>query len=352
MNPKTTEPDTLPATAPHDQLGRTMRDLRISLIDQCNMRCRYCMPEERFGRNYPFLKQRELLSFDAILRIIRAAETLGVEKVRLTGGEPLLRRKLDILIARIAAETGVRDIALTTNGLLLADRVRDLKRAGLQRVNLSLDALDAATFSRMSGGYGDPERVLAALDASIDAGVKVKINSVIRRNVNDDQILPLLKLAMQRGVEVRFIEYMDVGASNGWQRSQVFSESEILERITTEMGPVRALPCEWSAVARRYELESHANCRWGVIASITRPFCGGCVRARISADGKLYTCLFSDHGTDLRPSLAPDQAPDAVIDTLREVWLQRSDRYSEQRDAARTETTSPAHRVEMSYIGG
>lgn len=333
---------------PKDQLGRPLRDLRVSLIDQCNMRCRYCMPAEIFGPDYPFLKQKDLLSFDSILHIIRAGEALGVEKVRLTGGEPLLRRHLDTLIARIDGETGIRDIALTTNGLLLAPRIRDLQRSGLRRVNLSLDALNPETFSQMGGGYGSPGRVLEALQSCLDAGVGVKINCVVRRGVNDHQILPLLELGIQQGVEVRFIEYMDVGASNGWKRSQVFSEADILDRVASTWGPVNQLPSDLTAVARGFELASQPGYQWGVIASITRPFCGGCVRARISADGKLYTCLFSDRGIDLKPSLEAERPAEAVFEAMRECWIGRKDRYSELRDSA----AGSSNRVEMSYIGG
>ncbi len=325
-----------------------MRDLRISLIDQCNMRCRYCMPAEIFGANYPFMETKDLLTFDDIIRVIQAAEQLGVEKVRLTGGEPLLRKNIDQLIARIDSETGIRDIALTTNGLLLARKAAQLKASGLHRVNLSLDALDPEIFNRMSGGYGSPDRVIAALDACMEQGMQVKLNTVVRRGVNDDQILPLLRFGMQRGVEVRFIEYMDVGSSNGWARADVFSETEILEQVQLGLGAVQRLPVDVTAVARSFTLPEFDHYRWGIIASITRPFCGGCVRARVSANGKLYTCLFSDHGHDLSAFLGPEAEETKLLQVMKDCWLGRKDQYSELRETL----PHSRERVEMSYIGG
>ena len=333
---------------PSDQLGRPMRDLRISLIDQCNLRCRYCMPAEIFGPDYPFLSRDKLLSFDDIVRIVQVAEKFGVEKVRLTGGEPLLRRGIDTLISRLRAETTVEDIALTTNGLLLARDIERLKKSGLGRVNLSLDALDPETFRAMSGGLGDPERVLHGLNRCLEHGLKVKINSVIKRGVNEGQIIPLMQLGMKHGVEVRFIEYMDVGASNGWERTQVFSETEILEVVTAEFGTSQALPVDPTAVARNFLLKGQREYRWGIIASVTRPFCGGCVRARIAADGKLFTCLFSDAGHDLRPYLGSDEKLPLLEASMAGIWGRRKDRYSEQRGAV----GRSSDRVEMSYIGG
>jgi len=325
-----------------------MRDLRISLIDQCNLRCRYCMPAEIFGPDYPFLSRKELISFDDVIRIVKVAEGFGVEKVRLTGGEPLLRRGLDELVSRIYNETNVGDIALTTNGLLLGRNIGKLKASGLQRVNLSLDALDPKTFLEMSGGFGDPSKVLYGLDRCLEHGVKVKINTVVKRGVNEDQILPLLRLGMKYGVEVRFIEFMDVGASNGWERTQVFSEREIVDRVSEEFGSVRALPVDPTAVARNYRLEEQNGYKWGVIASVTRPFCAGCVRARVAADGKLYTCLFSDRGHDLKPFLGSDEKIPQLKQEITSIWMGRKDRYSELRG----NVEKSARKVEMSYIGG
>ena len=306
------------------------------------------MPAEIFGPDYPFLSRKELLSFDQILEITKAAEKMGVEKVRLTGGEPLLRRNIDQLIARIHDETQIEDIALTTNGLLLARQAAQLKASGLKRVNLSLDALDENVFAGMSGGFGSPEQVLEALDASLEAGLRVKVNSVIRRGVNDNQIQSLIRLGIEKAVEVRFIEYMDVGASNGWERQQVFSEAEILNRVEAEFGKTISQPVEAMAVARNYVLPEQGHYEWGVIASITRPFCGGCVRSRISADGKLYTCLFSDHGFDLRPYFSKSSDSDNLLNQMRRIWLGRKDRYSEERETSQPST----ERVEMSFIGG
>ena len=306
------------------------------------------MPAEIFGPDYPFLSRKELISFDDVVRIVKVAEGFGVEKVRLTGGEPLLRRGLDDLVSRIHNETKVGDIALTTNGLLLGRSIEKLKQNGLKRVNLSLDALDPTTFLEMSGGLGDPAKVLHGLDRCLEHGVKVKINTVVKRGVNEHQILPLLHLGMKHGVEVRFIEFMDVGASNGWQRTQVFSEREILERVSEEFGPVRALAVDPMAVARNYCLDEQQGYTWGVIASVTRPFCAGCVRARVAADGKLYTCLFSDRGHDLKPVLGSDEKIPDLKQAIASIWTGRKDRYSELRGSIE----KSASKVEVSYIGG
>jgi len=289
----------------------------------------------------------QVLSFDEIMQIIHAAEKLGVEKIRLTGGEPLLRRNIHQLISRIHSETGIKDIALTSNGLLLAKQARQLRECGLKRVNLSLDAVDPTVFAAMSGGYGHPDRVIDAMRSALDVGLKVKLNTVIKRGINENQIVPLLRLAMEFQVEIRFIEYMDVGASNGWERSQVFSESEILKMAEQTFGSVRSIPEDPLAVSRTYSLTEHGNYRWGIIASISRPFCGGCVRARVSSNGKLYTCLFSQHGYDLRGYLREGRQ-DQLLSALEQIWIRRDDRYSELRDS------SSAHheRIEMSYIGG
>lgn len=322
-----------------------MRDLRISLIDQCNMRCRYCMPADVFGPNYPFLSAQQLLSFDQIIRVIQAGERLGVSKLRLTGGEPLMRKEIDALMARIRQETGIRDLAITTNGLLLERQAKLLKNNGLARVNLSLDAIELEPFRRMSGGYGRPELVIRALDSALDAGLHVKINSVIKRGVNDDQILPLLQLGIDRGVEVRFIEYMDVGASNGWTRADMFSEAEILERVERGYGRILPMRVSPTAVARNFELEQQGLYKWGIIASVTRPFCAGCVRARISSDGHLFTCLFNECGHDLREYL---NASDRLFERMKAIWLGRNDRYSELRGSP----DAGSRKVEMSSIGG
>jgi cyclic pyranopterin phosphate synthase len=331
-----------------DALNRPMRDLRISLIDQCNMRCRYCMPAEVFGPDYPFLSRKQLLSFSEIVRIVKASEPLGVKKIRLTGGEPLLRRGIEDVIQQISSETSIVDIALTTNGLRLPQKAALLKSKGLVRVNLSFDALDPEVFHQMSGGYGALSQVLEALDACLETGLEVKINTVVKRGVNDGEIVELLALGIERGVEVRFIEYMDVGLSNGWQRKHVFTESEMLKKISAAFGVPEALPVDPMAVSRGYVLPEQNDYKWGVIASVTRPFCGGCVRARVSADGKLYTCLFSNHGHDLRPFLQTTSGISELQKRIAGLWAGRSDQYSQLRNTADT----ISDRVEMSYIGG
>jgi GTP 3',8-cyclase len=304
------------------------------------------MPAEVFGADYPFLHQGELLSIDSMVRVVQAASQLGVKKLRLTGGEPLLRRNLPELVARLHQEGGVPDMAMTTNGLLLRRALPALKNAGLGRINLSLDAVDPQVFLTMSGGRGAVQDVLGALDACLQAGMPVKLNMVVKRGWNDREIESLLSLGLQRRVEVRFIEYMDVGTRNGWQRTEVYAEREILARIRQSFGTVEAVPSEPHAVARKYRLSDQGGAAFGIIASITRPFCGGCVRARVSADGKLFTCLFSDHGYDLRPHLEDTQA---LVMAMGDVWRGRKDRYSELREQL---ADHPHQRVEMSYIGG
>ena len=330
-----------------DQLGRGLRDLRISLTDQCNMRCRYCMPAEVFGPKYPFLKNREKLTFQEIVRLARIAESFGIEKIRLTGGEPLLRRKMPDLVKQLSNETGVKDIALTTNGLLLAKYATQLKKNGLTRINLSLDALDTITFKKMSGGFGDLEIVIRAIDLCQKLDIPLKLNAVIRNGVNDNQLIPLLEYGIRKRLEVRFIEYMDVGGSNQWQQTDVYSEKNILDTVSRYFGWVSPLPDAPNAVARSYRI-AEKDYTFGIIASISRPFCGGCVRARISSDGKLYTCLFANTGFDLRELLRGGAEDIEIREQLRNVWGLREDRYSELRSTLGKKTKS----VEMPYIGG
>ena len=305
------------------------------------------MPAEVFGPKYPFLKSKQLLTFNEIVRLARIAESLGIQKIRLTGGEPLLRRKMPDLVRQLTNETGIQDIALTTNGLLLLKHAAQLKKNGLKRINLSLDALDTLTFRKMSGGYGDLETVVRAIELCRELEFPLKINAVLKNGVNDNQIVPLLEFGMRRGIEVRFIEYMDVGSSNHWIRADVVSEKAILDTVSRYFGWIAPMPDTPTAVSRYYRI-AERDYVFGIIASISRPFCGGCVRARISSDGKLYTCLFANSGFDLRELLRSGVDDTEIREQLRRVWQLREDRYSELRGIIGKKAGS----VEMPYIGG
>lgn len=331
-----------------DLLGRSLRDLRISVTDRCNFRCTYCMPKEIFGENYAFLPRSEILSFEEIERLARIFSELGVEKIRLTGGEPLLRKDLPTLITRLAAVPGIRDIAMTTNGSLLTPkRAHELREAGLTRVTVSLDALDDETFSALNDVAFPVEKVLAGIEAASEAGLyPVKINTVIKRGVNEHSILEMAEHFRGTGHTVRFIEFMDVGTTNGWQLQYVVTAAEILRTIG-DVWPLRPVePTRAGDVATRYAYEDGAG-EIGIISSVSRPFCGGCTRARLSSDGKLYMCLFAADGFDVRELLRSDVSDAGILDAIRGVWKGRDDRYSEQR----TEGT-PKARIEMSRIGG
>ncbi len=329
-----------------DTLGRPLRDLRISVTDRCNFRCVYCMPKEVFGRDYRFLPRRELLTFEEIERVARVFVGLGVTKLRITGGEPLVRRDLESLIERLAG-LGDLDLTLTTNGALLAEKARALADAGLTRVTVSLDSLDDEVFRAMNDVDFPVARVLSAIDAASDVGLPVKVNVVVKRGVNDGSVLDMARRFRGTGHTVRFIEYMDVGASNGWRLDDVFPAAEIVRTIGAEF-PLEPVAAAYRGeVAERYRyLDGQGEI--GVIASVTQPFCGDCTRARLSADGKIYTCLFAVRGHDVRAVLRRG-ADDAELDAaVRGIWARRTDRYSE----LRTEETRELRKVEMSYIGG
>lgn len=333
---------------PADTLGRPLRDLRVSVTDRCNFRCSYCMPKEVFGRGYQFLPRSEILSFEEIERLARLLVALGVEKVRLTGGEPLLRNGLERLIEMLARIDGLRDLTLTTNGSLLADRARSLVDAGLQRVTVSLDSLDDATFRAMNDVDFPVERVLAGIEAAAEAGLlPVKVNVVVKRGVNDGGVLEMARRFRGTGHIVRFIEYMDVGTTNGWRLEDVVPAAKIVRAIDAEM-PLEPLePAYQGEVARRYRYRDGGG-EIGVIASVTQPFCGDCSRLRLSADGQLYTCLFATRGHDLRAPLRSGESDDEIAERLRFPWRVREDRYSE----IRSEETVGLEKVEMSYVGG
>ncbi len=330
-----------------DTLGRPVRDLRISVTDRCNFRCVYCMPKEVYGRGYKFLERRELLTFEELERVVRTFAKLGVEKVRLTGGEPLLRRELEHLVAMLAAIPGL-DLTLTTNGSLLPQKARTLADAGLQRVTVSLDSLDDEIFKAMNDVDVPVERVLAGIEAAAAAGLApVKVNMVVKRGVNEDSILPMARFFRGSGHILRFIEYMDVGHTNGWRLDDVVPADEIVARIDDEL-PLEPLEPNYAGeVARRFRYADGSG-ELGVIASVTQPFCGACTRARLSAEGRLYTCLFATKGHDLRALLRGGATDTELQEAISAIWRDRGDRYSELRSAQ----TGELPKVEMSYIGG
>ncbi|MEW6514613.1 MAG: GTP 3',8-cyclase MoaA [Pseudomonadota bacterium] len=330
-----------------DPLGRPVRDLRISITDRCNFRCVYCMPKTVFGRDYPFLQRAELLSFEEITRIARLFAARGVKKLRLTGGEPLLRHGVENLIGQLAAIPGL-EVTLTTNGSLLEKKAAALRAAGLARVTVSLDALDDTIFKRMNDADYPVAKVLAGIEAAAQAGLTpVKVNCVVKRGVNESQILPLARHFRNSGHILRFIEYMDVGSSNGWKLDEVVPSAEVLRLIGDEF-PLTAIDANYPGeVAQRWRYQDGAG-EIGVISSVTRAFCDSCTRIRLSTEGKLYTCLFASEGHDLR-ELLRGGADDATLDAaITRIWQQRTDRYSQIRMAA----TPALKKIEMSYIGG
>jgi len=336
--------------APRDTLGRPLRDLRISVIDRCNFRCPYCMPEDQFADDAVFLSKNERLRFEEIERIARAFVASGVRKLRLTGGEPLLRRELPQLVGMLRRIPEVEDIALTTNGVLLPRFAGVLREAGLMRLTVSLDTLDEATFRKLSGGRGEVSEVLAGIAAAEEAGYgRIKLNCVVMRGVNDGQVLDLIERFRGTGHIVRFIEYMDVGTLNQWQGELVVPSAELIERIGRRW-PMRPLERNYRGeVAERYAFDDGAG-EIGFISSVSQPFCGDCSRARLSADGKMYTCLFARDGHDLRLPLRAGVSDEELIALIGKHWTARTDRYSERRAELRA-LGDPA-RVEMFTIGG
>jgi GTP 3',8-cyclase len=328
-----------------DAFGRPLRDLRISVTDRCNFRCVYCMPKEVYGRDHRFLERRELLTFEEITRVARSFVSAGVKKIRITGGEPLVRRDLERLVTQLA-ELDV-DLTLTTNGSLLPQKAQALADAGLRRITVSLDSLDDAIFRALNDVDFSVERVLDGIDAASAAGLPVKVNAVIKRGVNDDQIVPLAGFFRERGHTLRFIEYMDVGHTNGWRLDDVVPAKEIVALLDDAFGVEPAEALYRGEVAQRWRYKD-GNGEVGVIASVTQPFCGDCTRARLSAEGKLFTCLFAVRGHDLRALIRGGATDDELEEAVRTVWGGRADRYSDLRSAA----TTGLDKVEMSYIGG
>jgi cyclic pyranopterin phosphate synthase len=335
---------------PLDRRGRALHDLRISVMDRCNFRCPYCMPKEQFHEHYRFLKSQERLSFDEIVRLARMFAELGVRKLRLTGGEPLLRANLADLVGDLSAIPQIEDIALTTNGVLLAQHAVDLHANGLRRVTVSLDTLDPEVFARMSGGFAVLDQVLEGIHAALAAGLSpVKINAVIERGVNDHTALDLLERFRGMPVIVRFIEFMDVGNRNAWRPDMVVPSRELAARIH-ERWPIQPISENYRGeVAKRWRFEDGAG-EIGFISSVTQPFCGNCTRARLSSEGKFYTCLFATQGLDLRAALRAGASDLDLNQMIRGTWRARTDRYSELRDQLRQDQSGK--KIEMYYIGG
>jgi len=342
---KAQEPSVTPA--PRDRRGRALRDLRISVTDRCNFRCVYCMPKEVFGKDYAFLERKEILAFEEIARLAAVFSGLGVEKIRLTGGEPLVRRNIEQLIGMLSRIPGL-DLTLTTNGSLLKQKASALKAAGLNRVTVSLDALDDAVFKRMNDVDFPVAKVLEGIDAAAAAGLApVKINMVVKRGESENDILPMARFFRGSGHVLRFIEYMDVGHTNGWRMDDVVSAREIVSMIDREFPLEQVDPNYTGEVAERWRYRDGSG-EIGVIASVTQAFCRDCTRARISTEGKLYTCLFATGGHDLRALLRGGAADGEIRDAVAAIWSKRSDRYSE----IRTSHTAKLEKIEMSYIGG
>jgi len=333
-----------------DTLNRPLRDLRISVMDQCNLRCTYCMPKEVFGADYPFLPPDQLLTFDEIERLVQIFSSIGVKKIRITGGEPLLRKDLPLLIQRINEIHGIEDVALTTNGILLGHYAKQLKEAGLKRINVSLDSLNVANYGRMNGRNFPVSRVLQSIEKAAAEGLQIKINMVVQRGVNDQDIVPLAKYCFEKGYTLRFIEFMDVGNTNGWNMEKVVPSKEILNKLQ-QVKPLEPVDPDYiGEVAKRYKYKN-SDTEIGFISSITESFCSTCNRARISADGKLFTCLFATQGTDLVNMVRNEElSTEDLTQFISDLWAKRKDRYSDQRVELSKQPSKK--KIEMSYIGG
>ncbi|HJS30040.1 MAG TPA: GTP 3',8-cyclase MoaA [Anaerolineales bacterium] len=332
---------------PIDTLGRPLRDLRISVTDRCNFRCTYCMPREIFGRGYQFLPKGELLTFEEITRLARLFAGLGVRKIRLTGGEPLLRQEIEKLVGMLAQIEGL-DLTLTTNGALLPQKAQALADAGLKRITVSLDSLDDAVFAAMNDVEFPVSRVLEGIEAAASAGLSpIKINMVVQRSVNEDSILPMARHFRGTGHILRFIEFMDVGHTNGWRLEDVLTARAVIERIHAEMPIEPVEPNYRGEVATRWRYKDGSG-EIGLIASVSQPFCGNCHRTRLSANGNLYTCLFAVKGFDVKSLIRSGATDEDLLQTFRQIWINRTDRYSEIRSAE----TAGLQKIEMSFIGG
>lgn len=331
-----------------DKFGRPLRDLRISVTDRCNFRCTYCMPKEIFGKDYPFLPKEKLLTFEEIERLVTIFSRLGVKKVRLTGGEPLLRRNLPELVNKIAMIDSIEDIGLTTNASLLEKMALDLKNAGLKRVNISLDALDNDVFQMINDSGVSVSKVLQGIEKAVEVGLHVKVNMVVKKGMNEQEIIPMAKFFREKGITLRFIEFMDVGQTNGWDFSKVITKQELFDQLSDEFELEPVDPAYIGEVAKRYRYKG-TNTEVGFITSVSESFCSTCNRVRIAADGKLYTCLFSGKGFDFRALLRSGVSDENIQSELTSIWNNRNDRYS---DIRTEESARHKKKIEMSYIGG
>lgn len=331
-----------------DQFKRPIRDLRISVTDRCNFRCSYCMPKEVFGDDYAFLPKQELLSFEEIHRLTKIFAAMGVKKIRLTGGEPLMRRGLPELVKKILSVEGIEDIGLTTNGLLLGNQAQALYDAGLRRLNISLDALDPELFGKLNGRGVDPSHILKQIDFARQVGFEIKVNMVVQRDVNEQEILPMTAYFKERGMTLRFIEFMDVGNDNGWSFKKVVTKKQILEKLQTVYNLEPVDKDYYGEVAKRYRFEE-GDAQVGFITSVSESFCSSCTRARLSSDGKFYTCLFATGHFDIRELVRGGLSDEELLERISAVWERRDDRYSDER----TEFTAKnRNKIGMSYIGG
>lgn len=331
-----------------DKLNRPLRDLRISVIDRCNFRCQYCMPAEIFGPDFVFLPKSELLSYEEIERVAKMFIELGVEKIRLTGGEPLMRKDLPILVKKLNEIEGLKDIALTTNGVMLPKYAEELRAAGLKRVNISLDSLKDELFGEINGRNVGVGPVLKGIEAAKKAGLGVKINMVVKKGLNDSEVLPMAEFCKKEGLELRYIEYMDVGSTNGWKMDDVITKKQIHDLINKhyELEPVD--PEYFGEVAKKYRYKG-TDINVGFISSVSESFCSSCTRSRLSANGQLFTCLFNGNGHDIRDFMRDGATDDELRARITDIWNHRTDRYSDERTA---ETAANRKKLEMSYIGG
>ncbi|MCR1835081.1 GTP 3',8-cyclase MoaA [Oceanobacillus caeni] len=331
-----------------DKFGRPLKDLRISVIDRCNFRCTYCMPKEIFGRDFVFMPREQLLSFEEIERLAKIFVDLGVRKIRLTGGEPLMRRDLPTLISKLTKIDQLEDIGLTTNGSLLGHLAEKLKEAGLKRVNVSLDALDDELFKSINDSGVGPERVLKGIQKAKEVGLEVKVNMVVKKGMNDHQVVPMAAYFKEQGITLRYIEFMDVGQTNSWDFSKVITKKQIYEQLNEQFDLEPVDPDYLGEVAKRYRYVG-TNTEVGFITSVSESFCSTCTRARIAADGKMYTCLFAENGFDFRELLRSDKSDLEIKDEVIRIWNNRTDRYSDERTE---ESAKSRSKIEMSYIGG
>lgn len=331
-----------------DQLNRPLRDLRISVIDRCNFRCSYCMPAEIFGPDFAFLPKSELLTYEEIERLAKIFVEMGVEKIRLTGGEPLLRKDLPILVEKLTKIVGLKDIALTTNGVLLPKLALPLKQAGLKRVNVSLDSLKDELFGEINGRNVGVKPVLDGIAAAKQAGLGVKINMVVKKGLNDSEIIPMAAYCKENSLELRYIEFMDVGSTNGWKMDDVVTKKQIFHLLNDHFELEQMEPAYFGEVAKRYRYKG-TTVDVGFITSVSESFCSSCTRARLSANGQVYTCLFNGNGQDIRDFMRDGKSDEEIRMRIEHIWNDRTDRYSDERTA---ETINERKKIEMSYIGG